>query len=488
MRSQAIELTKTDTDLTRRELRQLPELAPIRRGGIHPVVWIVLVGLFVRVALWFIWSWSPLLNDDARDYQGLADRLVTTGTYSDAHGNLISLRPPLYPAILAGIYFCFGLENDNAVRAIQAGVSLLTVLLVYRLGVLVYSQRVAVWAAGLFCFYPSLLGYSNLLLSETYFTFFVVGFTWLVLEAVHRQKFSILAAAGIVMGLAALTRSILLLFAPLLAVFLWLSWKGTWSRRTMAAILPVAVFVAVIAPWAGRNTRVQSTFTTIDVMGGRNAMMGNYEYTPLERSWATISDVTGEQAWYRVLAREHPEDATRTQGQLDKLALHHALDFMWTHPWLTAQRDVVKFFNFWQLEREFPAAARDGYFGELAAVTSLALAAIFCGSYAAVLLIGLFGVCCVPPIDLRNHFFLVMSILFPCAVHTLIFAHSRYHLPVIPLLTVYSAAAIVYRQAIWQRRRTWGFLIATALSMMVAVGWFRELVFVDFNLLGHLFG
>jgi hypothetical protein len=488
MTSQTVDPNAAGTDPTRRELWQLPELAPVHYGRVHPLVWIVVAGVIVRAALWFWWSWSPLLNDDARDYQRLADRLVTTGAYSDAHGNLISLRPPLYPAILAGTYLCFGLENDNAARAIQAGVGLVTTLLVYRLGVLVYSQRVALWAAGLFCFYPSLLCYSNLLLSETYFTFLLVGFSWLVLEAVQRQKISILAAAGIVMGLAALTRSILLLFAPLLAVFLLLSWRGTWSRRMMAAVLPVAVSAAVIAPWAVRNTRVQRTFTTIDVMGGRNAMMGNYEHTPLERSWATISDVRGEQAWDRVLAGKYPGDTTRTQGQLDKLALHCALNFVWTHPFLTFERDVVKFFNFWQLEREFLAAARDGYFGALSTATNRVLAAIICGSYAAVLIIGLFGVCCAPPVDLRNHCFLGMSILFPCAIHTLIFAHSRYHLPIIPLLTVYTAAAIVYRHTIWQQRRTLGFGIATALSVMIAVGWLRELVFADFNLLGNLFG
>ena len=488
MTSPTVEPTTAGTDLTRRELRNLPELVAVRGGGIHPLIWIVLAGIIVRAALWFCWNWSPLLNDDARDYQGLADRLLATGMYSDTHGTLISLRPPLYPAILAGMYWCFGLENDNAVRAIQAGVSLLTVLLVYRLGVIVYGRRVALWAAALLCFYPSLLAYSNLLLSETYFTFFSVAFTLLVLEAVDRQKLSLLVAAGLAMGLAALTRSILLLFAPLLAVFILLSWKGTWSRRMMAALLPIAVFAAVIAPWTIRNTRVQQTLTTIDVMGGRNAMMGNYEYTPLERSWATVSDVTGDHAWYRVLAQDHPDDTARTQGQLDKLALHHALTFVWTHPWLTAQRDLVKLGNFWQLEREFLAAARDGYFGPLATATSMALAVIVCGSYAVVILTGIFGACCVPPVDLRNHCFLLLSILFPCAIHTLIFAHSRYHLPVIPLICVFAAAAIVYRNEIWLRRHTMGFRIAAALSVMITMGWLREIVFVDLNLVGHLLG
>ena len=43
------------------------------------------LGVIVRIGLWFAWSgWSPLLNADAEDYQGLATRLATTGAYSSA--------------------------------------------------------------------------------------------------------------------------------------------------------------------------------------------------------------------------------------------------------------------------------------------------------------------------------------------------------------------------------------------------------------------
>jgi 4-amino-4-deoxy-L-arabinose transferase-like glycosyltransferase len=334
------------------------DAAAVRR--MHPLVWILLFGAIVRIGLWFAWSgWSPLLNADAEDYQGLATRLVTTGAYSNAGGQLISLRPPLYPALVAVTYQFAGIQNDGAVRAVQALVSLLTVLLVYRIGILVYSRRIALWAAGINCFYPAVLAYSNVLLSETWFTFFAIAFAWLVLEAIHREKLALLLAAGLALGLAALTRSIMLLFVPFLAMYLFWAWPGAWSRRAVAAISPVFVFALVISPWAIRNTRLQETLTIIDVMGGRNAMMGNYEYTPTERSWATISDVGGERAWHNVLNQKWVGPRAGTQGQLDKRALAHAIGYVLANPGITLKRDMVKFFNFWQLERTFLAAARN---------------------------------------------------------------------------------------------------------------------------------
>ena len=97
--------------------------------------------------MWWAGADAPVVIDDAQDYNGLAVRLAATGQYVSASGEAVSLRPPLYPAVVAGIYKLFGSENYAAVRAFQALLSLGTVLLVYQLGREVYSQRVGTIAA-----------------------------------------------------------------------------------------------------------------------------------------------------------------------------------------------------------------------------------------------------------------------------------------------------------------------------------------------------
>src|SRR5207247_2626274 len=76
-----------------------------------------------------------------------------------------SIRPPLYPALVAAVYWAAGAGNVSAVRLLQAVLSLLTVAVAYRLGRELLSRRAALWLAGLCCFYPSLLAYNDLLLS-----------------------------------------------------------------------------------------------------------------------------------------------------------------------------------------------------------------------------------------------------------------------------------------------------------------------------------
>ena len=90
-----------------------------------------------------------------------------------------------------------------------------------------------------------------------------------------------------------------------------------------------------------------------------------------------------------------------------------------------------------------------------------------------------------PPEDRRWHALLLLTVVFPCVVHTLIFAHSRYHLPIMPIMILYAAAALTNWKSIWQRRRTKTFWLGAAICTMLALGWVRELVVVDMK---HLSG
>ncbi len=187
-----------------------------------------------------------------------------------------------------------------------------------------------------------------------------------------------------------------------------------------------------------------------------------------------------------MLAREAAGEPLGTQGQLDKRALSHAIRFVLANPLITLKRDLVKFFNFWQLERSFVAAARDGYFGGVRAAV-VAAAVLTTGSSGVVLLAAIFGICCVPPASWRDHVFLIGSILFPCVIHSLIFAHERYRLPVMPLLTLYAAAALVEWPRIWERRQSFGFCAAVVLCIVLFTGWAREVVVVDLRMVERLF-
>lgn len=444
---------------------------------------IAVAGLLLRLALWWFNHDAPPQVGDAQDYDGIATRLVERGEFVSQSGRPTSIRPPLYPAFVASIYRLAGVHNYAAVYAIQSLLNLATTWLVYRLGSAAYDRRVGAYAAVIFGFYPTFLAYEHLLLTEVLGTFLLTAATLALVLGRARTDWRLAAAAGVLFGLAALTRSATLLLMPFLAVWILFSWPESLGRRFVTATVVIAAFAAVIAPWSYRNTRVQGTFTMIDVMGGRNAMMGNYEHTPLERSWATIDIVEEDRAWIRTLHDAYPQEFQRghSQSEIDKLAMRYALNYMREHPGQTLRRSLVKFGNFWQLEREVVAEAERGFFGLTGRTAIAASALVICGYYAACLFAAVFGAVLKPPSDLALQLLILLCIAVPCAAHTLIFAHSRYHLPLVPLLAVYAAAAISDRRLILSQASSYRFLGATALCVALLGGWIRELLAVDLH-------
>jgi 4-amino-4-deoxy-L-arabinose transferase-like glycosyltransferase len=450
-------------------------------GAGRALCWILVSGAVLRLALWAWFQDLPLNVWDEQDYNQLAIRLVTHGDYASATGELVSLRPPLYPAFVASIYAVCGLENYQAVRFVQALLSLVTLYLAYRLGVLVSSRRVALVLAAGCCFYPSLLGFNNLLLTETLFTLLLLAFCLTFVTALQRQSLGWLAWAGVVLGLAALTRSVVWLLPPLLALFLLWAWQTRVRSRLAAGAVLVLTFAATIAPWAIRNTLLHKTFVTIDVMSGRNFRMGNYQHTPLFRSWDAIS-LAGDKSWWHEVQEVYPASERQTQGQVDKLAFRQGVKFVLANPGVTFQRSIVRFFDFWGLERELVAGAAHGFFGAISKSALALLAVLIFASYAAALLLAIYGVFLAPPRDRRLHVFFLLVILFVCALHTIVFGHSRYHLPLMPLVLLYASAAFVRLRDVWHARQRWSFRLATACCAVFVVAWLWLLVAVDLEL------
>jgi 4-amino-4-deoxy-L-arabinose transferase-like glycosyltransferase len=451
-----------------------------------PLFVIFLAGALIRLVLWFEFQGLNTLHDDEREYDAIAKNLVEQGEFAVSPGSLTSIRPPLYPAFLVGVYSLAGVENYQAVRFLQAVISLLTVALLYRLGKEVYSQRVGTWLAGLFAFYPSLLGYNNLILTETLFTFLLCLTCFCIIRSLQLGSIPWLAAGGAAITLTALTRSVLWVFPPVLSLFLLIAWKGPLSRRLLAVACLVVAFAITLTPWAIRNTRLHKTLVVIDVMGGRNFMMGNYEFTPLFRSWDAVSE-KGDRFWLHEVSETYSPKEMETQGKIDKLALRQGLKFVMAHPGLTFQRDVVKFFDFWGLERELIAGARQNYFGSMPKPLLIALGAFILGAYVFTLFSGIIGMCVVPPADWRAHTFLLLLIVFVTVMHTLVFGHSRYHLPLIPIVLLYSASVCAQARLVWQKRFDWSFRLACGICLLFVAGWIgRTLMSKDMSFLSGL--
>jgi 4-amino-4-deoxy-L-arabinose transferase-like glycosyltransferase len=432
----------------------------------------------LRLGVWLWFAGIPIHIWDEGDYNAIATNLAHTREFALVAGSPTSLRPPLYPALVALTYAWAGNDNFQAVRVWQLGLSLITVVVVYGMAARLSGRRAAALAAGLVCFYPSLLGFNNLLLTEVLFTFLLCVFCTLLLTSLRMASLPFVAGAGIVLGLAALTRSVVWPFGIAVAAFLLVAWRGALLKRARAAAILLLVTGATLAPWAIRNTALERTPVVVDAMGGRNFMLGNYEFTPLYRMWDAVS-LEGEQNWYSVLAASHRPEELETQGQIDHIAGSYGLAYVSSHPVQTLQRDVVKLFDLWGLERELIGGVDLGYFGSISRPGLLLLTAIIFGSYVAAMLLGIFGAIMAPPADRRARWFLFLLIGFICVIHVVTYGHSRYHLPLVPIVLVFAANALVQRRRLWEQRWTRSWWLASAVCGVLICGWSAQLLIID---------
>ena len=426
---------------------------------------ILLTGLAIRIPFLFLTWNAPLKIVDEQHYNGMAQFFAQSGNFG-MDGYLSSIRPPMYIWTVAGFYKILGADNQAvvqlSVRVFQVLISLMTILLIYRIGLKAFkNEMTALIGAGLFCFYPSMVMQNFMILTETEFTFFLVLTIFFAVNLFPEEreesnrssslnyKSALINASfcGLFLGLGALTRSILWIAIPCVFLYILLFQKTRWTMRLTSAGITLAVSFAVIAPWVVRNTLLQKTLTAIDCMSGRNLMMGNYEFTPMYRAWDAIHQ-EGEKNWYSVLRTKYENVDPMTQGQKDKLAGKYAKEFMTSHPGLTLQRFGMKALCFWQLERStaalFAHGDVHGISSEDGRRLSIPVAVTIMLYYVLIFITAVFGAFFAPPKSWRVHLLFLCVVGLFWSVHSLVFAHSRYHLPLMPLLCLYSAAYVTY--------------------------------------------
>ncbi len=188
---------------------------------------VLAAGLVLRLLL--LLAVAPLDTKivDEQHYRQLAASVLHGEGFAWAPGRLTSLRPPLYPFLVAGTWWLTGTESLQWVRIAQIALSLLNVLLVYRLGVLLYGRTTALLAAAMFCFYPTLVFFDYLILTEVLFTFLLTVAVLGYIQLLRNPKVLTAWCTGAALGFASLTRSILWPLPLLLCPFALVTLPGS---------------------------------------------------------------------------------------------------------------------------------------------------------------------------------------------------------------------------------------------------------------------
>ncbi len=251
------------------------------------------LSLVIRIVFWLPVARNniPLVYDEAmyfdravgiaaiiQDY--LQNRPLQAVALEQAYGR--GWWPPLHSAIIAIGLLLSGGQIFFA-RLIMVFASAITTLPVYLTTANISSRKAALWAAGIHIIYPSFIAYSHYLWSETTFIFLLFSMLFVTIRlpliTQKRKKYFYAAAAGILLGLCALTRAAAL---PYLAVIpLWLAY--VLKQKLLRLLIPgIVVFacILVLLPWQSVLVLKEQHFVFMGVSSEMSLYYGNNPLIP----------------------------------------------------------------------------------------------------------------------------------------------------------------------------------------------------------------
>lgn len=279
------------------------DMVRLHRGAVSVIV----VGFGLRVA-WMLYA-RPEPVSDYQVYFALAETLLDNGFFGlDASS---ALWLPGYPSFLA---FAMLISREVLwLSFVNVVLSTLACLLVYMVTREVANgDGIPVVAAGVCALTPGLILYAPVLGTEQ---LFIVLFLIAVLLTMRIRGPSpwLGIGAGVVAGLAALTRGEMLFYLPVLLAFIWFTAGiDSISHRMRQCALLLAGVAIVVVPWAVRNAVVVDAGLSLSTVGGMNFFFGHraggYGFTT-DVPWPLGDDIGANRiGWKEGLAyvRERP--------------------------------------------------------------------------------------------------------------------------------------------------------------------------------------
>jgi 4-amino-4-deoxy-L-arabinose transferase-like glycosyltransferase len=274
---------------------------------------------------------------DALDYDRHAVALVTHGSYPSSvlapAGGPTAFRPPMFPLALAAVYEVNGvgspIARQRAGRVMEAVLGTVTVALICLIALRLWGVTAALVSGVMAAVYPPLILIGSSLMSESLYIPLVLAALLAALahrESPHRWRWALVA--GVLIGLAALTRSNGVAVLVPLCLLVWTE-RPRLSRRALAAPALLAAAAAVtLVPWTVRNALVMHAFIPISTQSGY-ALAGTYN-SPA-RANAQYPTLWEPPSWVPSMRSIFMDRTLREPGLSARLR-SRAFDYMRAHP------------------------------------------------------------------------------------------------------------------------------------------------------------
>lgn len=395
---------------------------------------LLVLALVLRVAV-AVWAYDLELVLDEIDYARRAQYILENGHLPDA------FRPPVYPMMLAAVFGVVGVE-PGAVRVLQALLGTATAAVLARWLHSHVGERGMLLSLALFAVYPTLVGFSHFLFTETLYLGLLVLALVFAFPA-RRDPVPRPAALGAVLATAGLTRSLMVPLLPVVAVCVGLL---TRSWRRAGAMLGVAVLC--LLPWMGHNLVVTGSPTVLEISNGVNLWKGNTTVVhpmategpqfpgpivsipmfPYAGSKATLEDLCTERLGL---------ETTPAFEEVNACARSLALETILADPVGFVGRMPRKLLHLFHPSSQVTRSLWLGSYGGVPGWAGTGLIWATALSWAVVVVLGAWGLRRMPRDGLR--WALLLLVAHQVAVVAVTFGHSRFRLPIV-LVCIVAAA------------------------------------------------
>jgi 4-amino-4-deoxy-L-arabinose transferase-like glycosyltransferase len=332
---------------------------------------------------------------------------VSAGRSLFATGSIDSVvMMPLYPILIT----VFG---PDGILWLQIALSSLTVALIYALSLELFASRPAALVAGVIaCFYPSLIFYANMRLTETSYIFLTLaGFL-----ACYRGRFFL---GSVALVLSVLIRPSMEIVLPLIVIAFSLA-RGEWELRTILRRVGVyaIVYLVLMSPWWWHNWLLYGAFVRLNLGDATVWILENNElfdrvgldFTALAPAWEKFFSITDPIARHAAMKAE-------------------AFTYIKDRPLHWLWRCADRFMRFWN-----PVPGSNSL-----AINIISLAStvpVYLAAVAGFMMLGRRGLMRVLPA--------LLFIGALTALHSLVHAVPRYRLPLEPFLMIVAAYAVAH--------------------------------------------
>ncbi len=372
-------------------------------------------------------------------------------------------QPPLYQWFLALVYGIIG-RSVIGVMIIQYVIGSLSCVLAYCIGQRFFGRGVGIAAGVAAALTASQVFYEGRLLPPVLITIFNLSIILLAAKQLKTPAAWRWPVIGLLLGLSAITRPDILLFVPLMIYWMWRERGSVMPKRpllwTAVVLAGAALPVALVSV---RNQVVGKDLAIISHNGGINFFIGNHP--EMEK----MLGIRPGAHWDIMTAWPQLEAGITRPSAVSDYFYKRAAEMMWKHKRITLQNFGRKLVWVWR-GQEIHRNEDDYYFTRVSSVYKLLLwrKGDFGFPFGVIGPLGLLGMALA--LARRRDLFLLyayvgtqvlmMVAFFPC---------SRYRAPIVPVLLMFGAFAVIeiVKSA---RRRQFGDLMTSACLLTAFAG------------------